>query len=163
MDDSFREALPFVFDLFGVPDAANPAPAIDADQRQKHLHGVVKRVFHDPAYSGGTRVMLLEDLHWFDGASDGFLETMVESAPATRDLLLVNFRSEYNASCMQDELVLSIHAGSLAPRDLEMRGRLAGSLGDTTASDRTRHEALDLYRDIGATGHVERLARELGV
>jgi len=30
-------------DLFGVPDAANPAPAIDPEQRQKRLHGVVKR------------------------------------------------------------------------------------------------------------------------
>ena len=61
-----------------------------------------------------------------------------------------------------DELVLSIHAGSLAPRVLEMRGRLASALGKAAASDRTLNEALDLYRGIGATGHAERLARELG-
>ena len=44
---------------------------------------------------------LLEDLHWFDGASDAFLETIVESVPGTRDLLLVNFRPEYQARWMQ--------------------------------------------------------------
>ena len=86
MDESFREVLPLLFDVFGVPDPANPAPAIDPEQRQKRLHGVVKRVLHDPAYSG-ERVLLLEDLHWFDGASDAFLETAVESVPATRDLV----------------------------------------------------------------------------
>ena len=29
MDEGYREDLPFIFDLFGVPDPANPAPAID--------------------------------------------------------------------------------------------------------------------------------------
>jgi class 3 adenylate cyclase/tetratricopeptide (TPR) repeat protein len=100
MDEGFRESLPFVFDLFGVADPEKPAPAIDPEQRQKRLHGVVKRVLHDPGY-GGTRVLLLEDLHWFDGASDAFLETTIESAPATRDLVLVNFRPEYQARWMQ--------------------------------------------------------------
>jgi hypothetical protein len=38
-------------------DPANPAPAIDPEQRQKRLHGVVKRVLDDPAYSG-ERVLL---------------------------------------------------------------------------------------------------------
>ena len=100
MDESFRDALPFVFDLFGVPDPANPSPAIDPEQRQKRVHGILKRILHDPAYHG-LRVILLEDLHWFDGASDAYLETTVESVPATRDLLLVTFRPEYQASWMQ--------------------------------------------------------------
>jgi hypothetical protein len=39
MDEGYREDLPFIFDLFGVPDPANPAPTIDPEQRQKRLHG----------------------------------------------------------------------------------------------------------------------------
>jgi class 3 adenylate cyclase len=70
MDEGYREALPFVFDLFGVPDPANPSPPIDPEQRQKRLHAVARRVLADPAYGGGTRVTLFEDLHWFDGASE---------------------------------------------------------------------------------------------
>lgn len=102
MDQSYGEDLPIIFDLFGVPDPANPAPAIDPEQRQKRLHNVVKRVLRDPPHSAaGARVLVLEDLHWFDGASDAFLETTVESIPASRDLLLVNFRPEYQARWMQ--------------------------------------------------------------
>jgi class 3 adenylate cyclase/tetratricopeptide (TPR) repeat protein len=102
MSESYREDLPILFDLFGVPDPASPAPAIDPEQRQKRLHNVVKRVLRDPAHgAAGTRVLVLEDLHWFDGASDAFLETTIESIPASRDFLLVNFRPEYQARWMQ--------------------------------------------------------------
>src|SRR5262245_14824417 len=44
MDEAFREVPSFVFDPFGVPDPANPSPAIDPEQRRKHIHGVLKRV-----------------------------------------------------------------------------------------------------------------------
>ena len=100
MGESYREVLPFIFDLFGVPDPANPSPAIDPEQRQKRIHGVLKQVLHDPAYDG-RHVILLEDLHWFDGASDAYLETTVENLPATRNLLVVTFRPEYHAPWME--------------------------------------------------------------
>jgi class 3 adenylate cyclase/tetratricopeptide (TPR) repeat protein len=127
MDESFREALPFVFDLFGVPDPANPSPAIDPEQRQKRIHGILRRILHDPTY-GGLRVVLLEDLHWFDGASDAYLETTVESVPATRDLLLVTFRPGYQARWMQHSYYQQL---PLQPLDHEaIRALLRGQLGE---------------------------------
>jgi hypothetical protein len=109
MDEGFREVLPILFDVFGVPDQANPAPAIDPEQRQKRLHGVVKRVLHDPAYSG-ERVLLLEDLHWFDGASDAFLETFVESVPAPPTYgSSTSVRSTSHAGC-SDRTISSCHS-----------------------------------------------------
>jgi tetratricopeptide (TPR) repeat protein len=61
-----------------------------------------------------------------------------------------------------EQLVESIAARSLSPRILEQRGRLAAACGDAPAAKRALEEALALYRAIGATGHAERLARELG-
>jgi class 3 adenylate cyclase/tetratricopeptide (TPR) repeat protein len=127
MDEGFREMLPIVFDVFGVPDPANPAPPIDAEQRQKRLHAVVKRILHDPNY-GATRVFLLEDLHWFDGASDGFLQTIVESSPATRDLLLLNFRPEYQAPWMQRSYYQHLQLQPLDPEAI--RDLLRDQLGE---------------------------------
>ncbi len=128
MDDSFRAALPILFDVFGVPDAANPSPALDPEQRQKRIQGVVKRILHDPTYGGGTRVILLEDLHWFDGASDAFLETFVESVPATRDLWLLNFRPEYQARWMQRSYYQHLPLQPLAPDAIRqlLRDELGG-------------------------------------
>ncbi|MBP6013257.1 MAG: AAA family ATPase [Alphaproteobacteria bacterium] len=115
MDEGFRDVLPLLFDVFGVPDPANPSPAMDPEQRQKRINGVVKRILHDPNYTGGTRVILMEDLHWFDGASDAFLETFVESVPATRDLWLLNFRPEYQARWMQRSYYQHFALQPLAP------------------------------------------------
>jgi adenylate cyclase len=60
------------------------------------------------------------------------------------------------------QLVESIAARALSPRILELRGRLAATLGDAPAASRTLREAMELYRTNGATGHAERLAQELG-
>src|SRR5262249_20159753 len=46
-------------------------------------------------------VLLFEDLHWWDGGSEAFLENQVEAIPGTRTLMLVNFRPEYQAGWMQ--------------------------------------------------------------
>src|SRR5262249_38734181 len=99
-DESFREMLPFVFDLFGVPDPASPSPAIDPEQRQKRVHGVLKRVLHHPAYRG-LQVILPEDLPRFDAATDAYLGPTAENMPPTASLLPVTFRPEYQAPWME--------------------------------------------------------------
>lgn len=60
-----------------------------------------------------------------------------------------------------DELVALVEGRSLSPCILELRGHLAATLGDVAASKQTLHAALDLYREIGATGHAARMTREL--
>jgi hypothetical protein len=76
----------------------------------------------------------------------------IASSPAPRSTPL---------SKRAEHLVASIEGSALSPRILELRGRLAAAVGDAPSSDPTLREALDLYRAIGATGHAERLAREL--
>jgi hypothetical protein len=44
----------------------------------------------------------------------------------------------------------------------ETRAELEQACGDTAAAKRELHEAQRLYAEMGATGHAERLARELG-
>jgi tetratricopeptide (TPR) repeat protein len=53
--------------------------------------------------------------------------------------------------------------GSLVrlPEIWELRAALAHQQGDEAAYEAARREALRLYREMGATGHAERLAKEL--
>ena len=60
-----------------------------------------------------------------------------------------------------EELVAAIEGRSLSPRILELRGRLAGRLGSAQTATQSLRQAMELYRIIGATGHAERLAREI--
>ena len=82
-------------------------------------------------------MIFLEDLHWFDGGSEGFLEAIVEALPGTQLLALVNFRPEYHAAWMQKSYYQQLPLLPLGPeaiaellRDLLGGDPSLGSLGE---------------------------------
>jgi class 3 adenylate cyclase/tetratricopeptide (TPR) repeat protein len=96
----FEDTLPFFFDFLGIPDPERPLPRVNPDERQRRLLGILRQLVHARSQREPV-VMLIEDLHWIDTASEMFLERLVEAVSGTRTLLLVNFRSEYHAAWMQ--------------------------------------------------------------
>jgi class 3 adenylate cyclase/tetratricopeptide (TPR) repeat protein len=118
IDESFREVLPLVFDLLGVPDPDRPGPPLDPEARQRQAFGVLRRLVQ------ATRepiVALLEDLHWLDAASESWLAQWVDAIAGARGFLLVNFRPEYHAPWMQRSHYRQIPLSPLGPeatRDL---------------------------------------------
>jgi class 3 adenylate cyclase/predicted ATPase len=136
LDESLREALPLIFDLLGVSDPERPAPAMDPQSRQRQLVAVVKRVTQMWGRRQPT-VTFLEDPHWFDGGSEGFLEAIVEALPNTQSLVLLNFRPEYHAAWMQRSYYQQLPLLPLAPeaigellRDLLGRDPTVAALGE---------------------------------
>ena len=99
IDESFRESLPMVFDFLGVPDPHDPAPRMDPDAWKRQFYALVKRVTQERGQKQ-LSITMLEDLHWFDDGSEGFLEPMVEATTGGQSLLLVNFRPEYHSDWM---------------------------------------------------------------
>jgi class 3 adenylate cyclase/tetratricopeptide (TPR) repeat protein len=100
LDETLAEGLPIMFDFLGVPDAERPTPLLDPEARQRQFFDVMRRVgrarsAREPA------VHLFEDLHWFDRASEEFIENLVGVSPGNRTLVLLNFRPEYRASWTQ--------------------------------------------------------------
>ena len=53
-------------------------------------------------------MLLIDDLHWIDPGSDLFVAQIVEAVSATRTLLLVNFRPEYQADWTRKSWVLQL-------------------------------------------------------
>jgi class 3 adenylate cyclase len=139
LDESLREVLPLLFDLLGVSDPERPAPATDPQSRQRQLVSVVKRV----TQMWGRRqpaVIFLEDLHWFDGGSEGFLEAIVEALPGTQLLVLVNFRPEYHATWMQKSYYQQLPLLPLGPEGIAdlLRDLLGGDPSLAGLGDRIR-------------------------
>jgi class 3 adenylate cyclase len=100
LDETLSDELPLMFDFLGVPDPERPAAPLGPEARQRQLVEVIRRL----ARARSTRepaVILFEDLHWFDRASNEFVESFVEIAPGSRTLVLLNFRPEYHAAWMQ--------------------------------------------------------------
>jgi class 3 adenylate cyclase/tetratricopeptide (TPR) repeat protein len=127
LDESLTETLPLLFDFLGVPDPRKPAPNLDPEARRRELFGIIARLTHarserEPA------VFLMEDLHWIDGGSEGFMEHLVDSLPGTRTLILVNFRPEYHAPWLQKSYYQQLPLVPLGPEAMvELLGDLLGS------------------------------------
>ena len=100
LDKELDDTLPLLYDFLGVPDPDHPPPPMQPEAKQRRLFAFLKRLTHAQSRREPT-VLLFEDLHWWDGGSEAFLENAVESVPGTRILLLVNFRPEYHAAWMQ--------------------------------------------------------------
>ena len=67
---------------------------LDPTQRRRRTLDAVKTLLHRESIVQPL-VLVFEDLHWIDGETQAFLDSLVESLPATRILLLVNYRPEY--------------------------------------------------------------------
>jgi hypothetical protein len=100
LDEELREELPLLFDFLGVPDPERPAPALDAEARQRRLLALLKRYSiarseHEPF------VLVFEDLHWIDSATETFVEALADATEGVRTLMVVNFRPEYRSEWMR--------------------------------------------------------------
>ena len=101
LDETLAEGLSLVFDFLGVPDPERPAPPLGPEARQRQFFDVIRRLARARS-AREPAVLLFEDLHWFDRASEEFLENVVvEIPPGNRTLVLLNFRPEYHAAWMQ--------------------------------------------------------------
>jgi class 3 adenylate cyclase/tetratricopeptide (TPR) repeat protein len=125
LDDTFREVLPLVFDFLGIPDPERPPPPMTAEARQRRLVAVVRRLI-ERANPGGF-VILIEDLHWVDPASDDFVAEYVEAIANGPGLLLVNYRPEYRADWMNRTWYQQLPLDPLSPDAIrELLGDLLG-------------------------------------
>ena len=97
LDPRLTEDLPLLFEFLGVPDPHRPAPPMNAEVRERRIFTIVARLM-DARSEQSPAVILIEDLHWIDGATQSFITSLVEAVPNTRTLLLLNFRPEYQAS-----------------------------------------------------------------
>jgi predicted ATPase len=70
---------------------------LDPDQRRQQMHGAVKRLFVRESQDRPL-ILVFEDLHWVDSETQAVLDSLIESLPSTRILLLVNYRPEYQHS-----------------------------------------------------------------
>src|SRR5262245_44919869 len=100
LDETLAERLPIIFDFLGVPDPERPASLLSPEERQRQFFDVIRRGARARS-DRSPAVYLFEDLHWFDRASEEFLENLVEIAPGNRTLVLLNFRPEFHAEWMQ--------------------------------------------------------------
>src|SRR5438128_1547 len=87
--------VPAFLALLDVPVEEAAWQALDPLQRRQRTLDAVKRLLLRES-EVQPLVVVFEDLHWIDGETKALLDSLVESLPAARLLLLVNYRPEYS-------------------------------------------------------------------
>jgi predicted ATPase len=138
LDERLRDAVPTVLEVLGVSDPAAP------DRSPQSLSarlGDFMRPFVRLLSARKPVMLLLDDAHWIDRASDELVREIVASVRGTRMLLLANFRPEYRPAWIGGS---HYHQLALAPLGPEASREL---LRDLLGSDASLGDLPDRVRE----------------
>jgi transcriptional regulator with AAA-type ATPase domain/tetratricopeptide (TPR) repeat protein/class 3 adenylate cyclase len=95
LDEGLMSTLPAVLALLDVPVEDPHWQALEAPQRrQRTLEACTRLLLR--ASQGQPLLVVMENLHWIDTATQAVLDRLVDSLPHTPVLLLVNYRPDYH-------------------------------------------------------------------
>ena len=94
LDPALGPSLPAFLALLEVPVEDPHWQALDPSQRRQRTLDALKRLLLRESQVQPL-LLVFENLHWIDTETQAFLDGLVESLPAARLLLLVNYRPEY--------------------------------------------------------------------
>src|SRR5687768_14329496 len=95
LDRTLELTLPALLALLDVPVEDTQWHALDPTQRRQKTLDAIKRLLLRECQMQPLLVVF-EDLHWIDSETQAVLDSLVESLPTARLLLLVNYRPEYS-------------------------------------------------------------------
>jgi class 3 adenylate cyclase/DNA-binding winged helix-turn-helix (wHTH) protein/tetratricopeptide (TPR) repeat protein len=94
LDEALRPTLPAFLTLLDMPVEDPQWQALDPRQRRQRILDAVKRLLLRESQVQPLLV-IVENLHWIDTETQASLDSLIESLPTARLLLLVNYRLEY--------------------------------------------------------------------
>ena len=94
LDDALQPVIPALLALLDAVPDDSPFLTLDPPQRRQRTLDALKRVLLRESQAQPLLVVC-EDLHWIDAETQVLLNSLVESLPTARLLLLVNYRPEY--------------------------------------------------------------------
>ena len=87
-------AIPYLRTLLSVDPGDAEVRAMSPAQRRGETFEALRRLVVQSA-EREPQVLVIEDLHWIDSASEQFLTSLIESVPALRVLLVFTYRPGY--------------------------------------------------------------------
>ena len=94
LDPALQDTVPALLALLDALPEDSPFLTLDPPQRRQRTLDALKRVLLRESQEQPL-LLVFEDLHWIDSETQALLNSLVESLPTSRLLLLVNYRPEY--------------------------------------------------------------------
>ena len=87
--------MPYLFSLLGIVEGEDPLAQMDEQIKKRRTLEAVKRILLRELLNQPLMV-IFEDLHWIDEATQELLNLLADSIGTAKILLLVNYRPEYS-------------------------------------------------------------------
>ena len=130
LERSLEATLPAFLSTLNVPFEDAEWSALHPSQRRQRILDTFKRLVLRESQVQPL-VLVFEDLHWIDEETQAFLDSLVESLPTARLLLLVNYRPEYQHRWQQKTFYRLLRIDPLPAESAEEL--LVGLLGTDSA------------------------------
>jgi adenylate cyclase len=103
-----------LMEFLGLADPHQAAVKLDPKARKTQLLDFVRTLPRSGTRDVST-IVIIEDLHWIDAASEEFVEALADAVVGTTTLLVVNFRPGFVAPLMQRSHYRQISMPPLPP------------------------------------------------
>jgi class 3 adenylate cyclase/tetratricopeptide (TPR) repeat protein len=118
LDRALEGSLPALLSLLDVPADDPQWQALDPAQRGRRTLDAIKRLLLRECQVQPLLVVF-EDLHWIDPETQALLDSLVESLPTARLLLVVNYRPEYQQGWWSKTYYTQLRLDPLPPETAE--------------------------------------------
>ena len=132
LDPALGPTLSALLALLEVPVEDPVWHALDPAQRRQRTLDALKHLLLRESQVQPL-LLVFENLHWIDAETQVFLDALVESLPAARLLLLVNYRPEYQHGWRNTTYYAQLRLDPLPPASAE--ALLQSLLGDDAGLD----------------------------
>jgi class 3 adenylate cyclase len=127
LDTALQDVVPALLGRLDALPEDSPFLHLDPPQRRQQTLNALKRVLLRESQAQPV-LLVFEDLHWIDAEKQALLDSLVESLPTARLLLLVNYRPEYQHGWGGKTYYTQLRLDPLPPASAE--DFLRGFLGD---------------------------------
>jgi class 3 adenylate cyclase len=116
LGEDLRPTLPYVRYLLGVDPGDAAVPRMDPQERRGELFHALRRLLLREA-ERRPQVIVYEDVHWTDKATEEYLTLVADSLPASRVLLVLTYRPGYGHPFGERSYQTRIVPGALSTGD----------------------------------------------
>src|SRR5262245_52436054 len=114
LDESLRSVLPAMRSLLDIPVNDESWGRLDPSQRRQQILEGVKRLLIRQSQVQPL-IIAFENLHWIDAQTQTFLDSLIDSLPTARILLIANYRPEYQHGWSNKTYYMQLRLDPLSP------------------------------------------------
>jgi class 3 adenylate cyclase/tetratricopeptide (TPR) repeat protein len=118
LDETLKPTAPALLSLLDIPVQDIHWRTLEPPQRRQRTLDAIKRILLRESQAQPL-LLVVEDLQWIDSETQALLDSLVESLPTARILLLVNYRPEYQDGWVSKTYYTRLQLDALAPDDTE--------------------------------------------